>query len=288
MKRPTVLAALPEGETIPRILHQTYRTGELPPEIQSNIDSLKSMNPEYEYRFYDDAEMLEFIKSNYDAEIVDSFNRINPKYGAARADLFRYLLIYKCGGVYLDVKSSLRRPLREILKPADRYLLTHWKNAEGERHAGWGIHDELKSIDGGEFQQWHIVAAAGHPFLKAVIDRVLQNIDRYNPLVHGVGQDAVWKVTGPIAYSLAIAPLLRLHPHRIAENNTALGFEYSIYQGASTISHRALFSGHYSHLTESLISDITGFPALVMQAREVARRIKRALKHALKREPAQR
>lgn len=284
----TRLAALPEGTTIPRILHQTYRTKVLPPELQSNVDALKAMNPEYEYRFYDDADMLEFIRSSYDAGILDSFNRINPRYGAARADLFRYLLIYKCGGIYLDVKSSLLRPLRDVIEPTDRYLLSHWRNAVGERHAGWGIHQELKSINGGEFQQWHIVAAPGHPFLKAVIERVLQNIDDYNPLFQGVGQDAVWRVTGPIAYTLAIASVLQLHPYRIAEDNTALGFEYSSVRGASTIAHRALFPDHYSHLTESLISDITGFPALVMRAREVARRIKRSLKRAMQREPARR
>ena len=100
--------------------------------MRSNIDKIRAMNPEYEYRFYDDADMVEFIKSNYDPDNpFDYFNRINPKYGAARADLFRYLLIYKCGGVYLDIKSSVTRPLREIIAGSDRYLLSQWRNARG-------------------------------------------------------------------------------------------------------------------------------------------------------------
>ncbi len=38
-----------------------------------------------------------------------------PRYGVVLADIFRYLVIYNEGGVYLDIKSTVNRPLDEII-----------------------------------------------------------------------------------------------------------------------------------------------------------------------------
>ena len=97
----------------------------------------------------------------------------------AKADLFRYLLIYAAGGVYLDLKSSIRDSLTRTLQPSDRYLLSHWRNRSGEEFEGWGLWDELRDFENGEFQQWHIVAVRGHPFLRAVLEKVLSNLALY-------------------------------------------------------------------------------------------------------------
>lgn len=100
------LKPFPEGNRILNILHQTYASTHdtlLPHILQENIDKIKSMNPDLEYRLYDDADIVEFVKNNYDSRIFQYFNHIHPKYSIAKVDLFRYLLIYKCGGVYLNI-----------------------------------------------------------------------------------------------------------------------------------------------------------------------------------------
>ncbi len=114
-----VLHDLPKtemGKSIPKIIHQTFKTRNLPPELQENVDKLKAKNPGWEYRFYDDSDIIKFISTFYGYEILTYFERINPKYGAARADLFRYLLMYIYGGVYLDIKSTFTRPIDEVLQ----------------------------------------------------------------------------------------------------------------------------------------------------------------------------
>ena len=35
------------------------------------------------------------------------YERINPNYGAAKADIFRVLVLHKYGGVYFDIKSKV-------------------------------------------------------------------------------------------------------------------------------------------------------------------------------------
>lgn len=243
----------PQNE-IPRVIHQIFFTSSpqpLPAQIQENVAKIRRLNPDWSHRLYDLPAMVDFIRQHYDPRVLECFLRIDPAYGAARADLFRYLLLYKSGGVYLDIKSSMTRPLSEVLRPSDRYLLSNWRNQAGEPFEGWGIYPELAASASGEFQQWHIVAAPGHPFLRAVIERVLRNIACYNPILDGTGWSGVLRATGPIAYTLAIAPQLARHRHRIVDSLHDLGFQYSIYPHSS--GHQALFSSHYANRTGPIV-----------------------------------
>jgi inositol phosphorylceramide mannosyltransferase catalytic subunit len=251
--RKSIAPVFAAAASIPKIIHQTYPTQQLPPELQRNVDQIKATNPGWEYRFYDDGDIEEFIRSNYGDTIYRYYKWINPNYGAARADLFRYLLLYKVGGIYLDIKSAAGNKLDDVIRPDDVYLLSQWKNRMGEAEQGRGLDADLQHVPGGDFQQWHIVAAPGHPFLRAVLDNVLNNIDVYNPGLHGTGKKAVLRLTGPIAYTLAIYPLLHKHKHRFADYDKELGFKYSIFYTAnSKLEHRKLFKTHYSGLTEPL------------------------------------
>ncbi len=239
-----------EGTAIPRVIHQTFMRKELPSELQKNVDNIKRLNPGWTHIIYDDDDITAFIGKNYGPHILRCFERINPRYGVARADLFRYLLMYKCGGVYLDIKSTCTCPLEQVVQPDDRYILSHWRNKPGEQHEGFGTSKEVVNVVGGEYQQWHIVAAPGHPFLRAVIETVLQNIDQYRPWLHGTGAIGVLRLTGPLAYTTAIQPLVPVVPHRQVANETVVGLKYSVY---SHTAHRAVYKINYSRLTESIV-----------------------------------
>jgi hypothetical protein len=244
-----LLADVPLGREVPRIIHQTFYDRKLPPQLQANVERLRAANPGWEYRFYDDADVAAFIQEHYPPLVWQYFQRIDACYGAARADLFRYLLLYKVGGVYLDIKSSATRPLDSVIRPGDRFLLSQWLHNDEERQA-WGTHHEIRHIPGGEYQQWHIVCAPGHPFLKAVLETVLSNIDLYDPHLHETGKRGVLRVTGPIAYTLAIQRVLAAHPHRVVDSLDDLGFEYNIFPNQS---HQTTFKSHYSLQTAPIV-----------------------------------
>jgi hypothetical protein len=242
------------GMSVPRVLHQVFfksPPGPPPTEILQNIARIRELNPGWRYHLYDEAAMLQFIGEHYPASILELFQRIDSAYGAARADLFRYLLLYRVGGVYLDIKSSLTSPLDVVIAPGDRYLLSHWRNRAGQEFEGWGIYPELGNAPPGELQQWHIVAAPGHPFLRAVIARVLRNLALYNPALDGTGWAGVLRMTGPIAYTQAIRPILARYEHRMVDALHDLGFQYSIYPHSSA--HQRLFSEHYASRTEPIV-----------------------------------
>jgi mannosyltransferase OCH1-like enzyme len=244
---------LPEyemGKEIPRIIHQTFYDRTLPERLQANVDRLRAMNPGWEYRFYDDADIAVFIKENYPPIVWEYYERIDPRYGAARADLFRYLLMYKVGGVYLDIKSSATRPLDSVLKPDDRFILSKWYTSNGD-YEHWGLVYDLRHLLGGEYQQWHIICAPGHPFLKEVLEVVLSNIDYYDPHLHQTGKRGVLRLTGPVPYTLAIERIITLHPHRVVDGRNELGLEYNVY--GSDTGHVSVFKGHYSLQTASIV-----------------------------------
>jgi mannosyltransferase OCH1-like enzyme len=180
--------------------------------------------------------------------VLQRFLRIDARYGAARADLFRYLLMYKVGGVYLDIKSGAAQPFDSVLRADDRFVLSYWDASNAA--SGWGQHYELRDIAAGELQQWHIICAPGHPFMHAVIETVLANIDTYVPSLHGVGKNGVLRVTGPIAYTRAIHRILHQHPHRIADSARDLGLTYNIYRNQS---HETAFKSHYSVQVHPLV-----------------------------------
>ena len=222
---------------IPRIIHQTYKSLELPSELQKVVSKLKRMNPTFEYRFYDDGDCIEFIKDHYDEDTLNIYLSINPIHGAARADLFRYLLMYEIGGVYLDIKSCTTVPLETVLLPTDEYLLSHWEGLDWK--------DELNYVHG-EFQNWHIVCAPKHPFLKEAIERVKHNIKNYNS---SIGKDAILRLTGPIAYSKAIIPILDIYrkytndsPVREFKLSEEIGLTYM----ATDNYHHAVYGKGYS------------------------------------------
>ena len=163
-------------QKIPKIIHQTWKSDKIDKELYDIINHNLDLNPEYEYRFYTDEDMENYIKHNCSPSEYKAYKKINPKYGAARADLFRYLVIYYEGGIYLDIKSKILQPLRLFIKP-DYTNLVGWM---------WN-----------EYVNWWLIYEKKSPLMREVINQVLENINTYDIDKVGVGKPAVLQVTGP-------------------------------------------------------------------------------------------
>jgi hypothetical protein len=233
---------------IPKFVRQVYIGKSLNSQISENISTFSELNRDWTFELYDEPAIYQFLDTHYPSEITRLFQKINPIYPAARADLFRYLLIYAVGGVYLDLKSRFNWPISKALNGNERFILSQWRNGPQDFHAGIGLHPDLESIPGGEFQQWHVISVAGHPFLRAVIAQVLANVEMYSPWRLNVGGIGVLRTTGPITYTRAIAPLLqRGIPYTRIANEAERGLEFSYYDP------KGLFHGrHYTELTEPI------------------------------------
>ena len=202
--------------------------------LVENITNIKKMNPDWTYQIFDDANIEIYIKENFGEIILAYYRRIDPHYGAAKADFFRYLVIYREGGVYLDIKSSMGKPLSEVIQEDDTYILSYWNNLKGQGHELYGHYPSLPDyIERGEIIQWYIAASAGHPLLRKVIIQMLYNIDHYNPYTNGVGWTGTVSTTGPVMYTTCIWKELHASPSHNPVRWTNIiddeGFRYSIF-----------------------------------------------------------
>ncbi|MES2636678.1 MAG: glycosyltransferase [Pseudomonadota bacterium] len=273
------IADIKMGEQIPKIIHQTYYTKNLPIELERNLLKNKEANPGWELRFYDDEDIEIYIKTHF-PELFDFYEKINPNYGAAKADFFRYLVVYNDGGVYLDIKSGAEKPLDSIIIASDKYILSHWPRSYPK--AMLGQHRDITNPIG-EFQQWHIISVAGHPFLKAVINSVCNNILHYNPILHEFGAFGVFNSTGPIAYTEAIYPLLNKYPHRLEKDHLDVGLIYSALDDNHSLSThlRVYTKKHYLQLEEPVITQSKFVTVLFYTLKPLIKYLKIKLKASL-------
>jgi mannosyltransferase OCH1-like enzyme len=170
---------------IPKTIYQTFKSEQLPWLTQWHIHKLKNRNPEFDYQFYTDDRIAAFIASEYGSDVFALYNRINI--GAAKADFFRYAILYAKGGVYLDIDSLNVTPLEEFILPDDSAIISMEKNLTC-------------------YVQWALIFEAKHPFLAKTLESVLANLST-NKYPHDVHQ-----MTGPSAYTKAIQDCLQSSP----------------------------------------------------------------------------
>jgi inositol phosphorylceramide mannosyltransferase catalytic subunit len=169
---------------IPKIIWQTYGTRRLTLEAKIASQSWKDLNPDWDYRFCDDAAIGEFMEREFGGELAQVFHMF--PLGVMKADVWRYAVLYKYGGVYSDIDTTCLRPVSRWQLEWETLLIS----LENQVHFG----------------QWTIAAAPGHAAMKAVLKLILQRaragIDTsYEHFVHkhtgpGVWTDAICEVLG--------------------------------------------------------------------------------------------
>jgi len=161
---------------IPKIIWQTYKDPRLSLEsyMYEASETWKAKNPDYEYRYMDDDEAAKFVKDEYGDEMHQLF--INVPVGVMRGDMWRYLVVYKYGGIYADLDTLCLKPIDTWIKEGKDFIVC----PEHQDH----------------FCQWTFAASAGHPILKTVIDLMverLKNADYTMPhFVHYLTGPGMW------------------------------------------------------------------------------------------------
>jgi hypothetical protein len=90
-------------ESIPLHIYQTWHSKyDLPEKMRECKETLHRQNPEFVHYLFDDNDCRKFIKDNYSDDVVKAYDSLIP--GAYKADLWRYCILYKKGGVYMDIK----------------------------------------------------------------------------------------------------------------------------------------------------------------------------------------
>jgi hypothetical protein len=99
---------------IPKVVHQTWKTRAIPPRWARLTRSWKRHHPDWEHRLWTDADNRRLVASEYPAflPVYDSY-----PLAIQRADVARYCLLHRFGGIYVDMDVECLRPFDALLSP---------------------------------------------------------------------------------------------------------------------------------------------------------------------------
>ncbi|MEC4749588.1 glycosyltransferase [Methylomicrobium sp. Wu6] len=135
---------------------------DLPLFSKASAENIKLLNPEFEYLFFNDESMENFINEHFPEyrSVFDSF-----RFPIQRFDFFRYLAVYRLGGFYFDMDIFLASNLSELLNcecvfPFEELTINGFLRQE------YGMDWEVGNYAFG--------ATAGHPFIHAIIKNCIR------------------------------------------------------------------------------------------------------------------
>jgi hypothetical protein len=125
----------------------------------------------------------EFFEREFPPNYLEAYDQLLPK--AFKADFWRYAVLYKYGGVYADSKMTLLVPLRQLIRPQDRVLLT--------------------VSDADNIAIAFMAFEPGHPLLKDILDRIVDMVSRRDKSTHPLA------LTGPLLAAAAMRSHFGFH-----------------------------------------------------------------------------
>ena len=192
------------SQKIPYKIYQTWKTSKVSKNVYDIIQQTIRDNPEYEYYFYSDEKCQEYLLENYGQSYVDAFNSILP--GAYKADFWRYAILAKEGGVYIDLDMQLLKPLRDIL---DQELDYYY----------------VRDIPNGAIYQAFLACIPNEPIMIATCTKCFENINNKS-----MGNwSSVLSITGPLMMGDMYNQSIGVPPNTIIKPNNTKSTSISAY-----------------------------------------------------------
>lgn len=200
---------------IPKIIYRTCAKKYIK-DFEKSIEKTSQCMKNYKQKIYFDDDIIDFIKENYPEDVLYLYNKISKDYFPAKTDIFRYLLIYKLGGIYLDIKSAIVKDINRIIEEnGDKLLVIKGREKWKTKFIDNFFIEEKLSLNhnwshfsgtpNGEYNNWFIASPKGNPLLMEVILQTLSNIS--NGLIHKnyiYGEISVLAMSGPLMYTRVI------------------------------------------------------------------------------------
>lgn len=153
---------------IPKLIHQLWIGPK--PAPTNHMDTWKNMNPEFEYIRWSEEELMKRDMKIECQNRVDEMVEINGK-----ADIIRWEILYKYGGVFLDADSICVEPIDDMLMKCKYF-------------AGWE-HEQLRK---GLIATGTMGFPPKHPLVKEAIEWIKANcVDREKT------SQMAWQSVGP-------------------------------------------------------------------------------------------
>lgn len=142
---------------------QTWKDKELPIQFKPCIESVFKYGKNWNYLFFTDEDIESFM-GEQPIIYQNTYNNFSHK--IQKIDFFRYLAIYKFGGLYLDLDVLLQNNIDEIInEPNICKFPIELENITDTIFINQGFHNLVGN--------YAFYSPAKHPFLKQIIDNIV-------------------------------------------------------------------------------------------------------------------
>tara|TARA_B110001450_G_scaffold125345_1_gene117984 strand:- start:24158 stop:25141 length:984 start_codon:yes stop_codon:yes gene_type:complete len=250
---------------IPFVIYRTWKNNNLNEQFKHAWETTDKNNPEFKQILYTDVDVNNFINEFKYPGLKEAYNRINPRFGAARADLFRYAILFRYGGFYMDIKSYPNCSIKDKLGNNDSFLLSKWQGMKYRGDADvFGTEGHIFAEKGGEWEQYWLACESNHPIMKAILDKCITNINYPNTnrlltsLRSGIySPHEIFITTGPIMMTIVIDEFITYNPQFDDFTITRPGFYGCIlYSGDSNFDFKRGHHGAYNNINEKHYSRV--------------------------------
>jgi len=124
----------------------------------------RETNPTWTQIMWTDQMAAEFVEKEY-PEFYPTYTLLDT--GSEKADLFRYLVVHKHGGVYADIDTECRASFDDIIKPQDTLVV----GMENDKDLGGVASGYVREK---QILQWVFASSAGHPVLLDAARRLVK------------------------------------------------------------------------------------------------------------------
>ena len=183
---------------IPKIIHQIWfnfeNNNDVPEKFKNNIESWKNKNKNFNYKLWDLESAILLIKEEFPG-FLDTFN--NFKYNICKCDFFRYILLYKFGGIYVDLDFYCLQPIDIFLNLLNSSSINQLNNVKKKSiilTEEWPNSSNENSKLIGSSQTLHngiLISENNHPFWMLMINNCLHKSIQING-----DQNTVFEITG--------------------------------------------------------------------------------------------
>lgn len=162
--------------SIPKIIWQTCSSSyeDLPEYVKVCSDSWKKNNSGWEYRYLTHEDCYAMLLENYDKDIADIYNKID--HPQIKADFWRYMTLYKFGGVYIDIDVVSFDKIDSYLTDKEAFFVKIGTPIEDRDH---------------EYAMWFFGCKPESPVIKDVMDAMMLKLNALETY-----KNASWKETG--------------------------------------------------------------------------------------------
>ena len=122
------------AEAVPRVLHVSWATQALPAFAQTYMETWRAHHPTWRVARWTDATMRDLVRRRFPGRI-DAYDAFPS--AVNRADVFRYMVLFEIGGVYVDLDVEALRSIEPLLYHVTEGGLGSDVSLKNDENARW-------------------------------------------------------------------------------------------------------------------------------------------------------